>query len=108
MRINVLGRRSNAPQFWLRSKKIRSEMGGRQARRHCLRKRRLRLEARADLPETFPQPPLGLPATMPLPERPDHQIDQTYGHLLPDSEDYLRGLLDNYDAATATEGGRLT
>jgi hypothetical protein len=26
------------------------------------------------------------------------QIDQTYGHLLPDSEDYLRGLLDDYDA----------
>lgn len=25
-------------------------------------------------------------------------IDQTYGHLLPDSEEYLRGLLDNYDA----------
>jgi hypothetical protein len=25
-------------------------------------------------------------------------IDQTYGHLLPDSEDYLRGLLDAYDA----------
>ena len=26
------------------------------------------------------------------------QIDKTYGHLLPDSEDYLRGLLDEYDA----------
>jgi integrase len=25
------------------------------------------------------------------------QIDQTYGHLLPDSEEYLRGLLDAYD-----------
>jgi integrase len=25
------------------------------------------------------------------------QIDSTYGHLLPDSEDYLRGLLDAYD-----------
>jgi hypothetical protein len=25
------------------------------------------------------------------------QIDQTYGHLLPDSEDYLRGLLNAYD-----------
>jgi len=24
------------------------------------------------------------------------QIDATYGHLLPDSEDYLRGLLDAY------------
>ncbi len=24
-------------------------------------------------------------------------LDQTYGHLLPDSEDYLRGLLDAYD-----------
>jgi integrase len=32
-------------------------------------------------------------------------IDQTYGHLLPDSEEYLRGLLDNYDAATAAGGG---
>ena len=30
------------------------------------------------------------------------QIDQTYGHLLPDSEDYLRGLLDDYDAALAS------
>jgi hypothetical protein len=27
------------------------------------------------------------------------QIDQTYGHLVPDSEDYLRGLLDTYDNA---------
>ena len=26
------------------------------------------------------------------------QIDQTYGHLVPDSEEYLRGLLDDYDA----------
>jgi integrase len=26
------------------------------------------------------------------------QFDATYGHLLPDSEDYLRGLLDSYDA----------
>ena len=35
------------------------------------------------------------------------QIDQTYGHLLPDSEEYLRGLLDNYDvAAAAAEGAR--
>jgi len=25
-------------------------------------------------------------------------IDQTYGHLLPDSEEYLRGLLDSFDA----------
>jgi hypothetical protein len=24
-------------------------------------------------------------------------IDQTYGHLLPDSEQYLRGLLDRFD-----------
>ncbi len=28
-------------------------------------------------------------------------IDRTYGHLVPDSEDYLRGLLDNYDAQVA-------
>ena len=27
------------------------------------------------------------------------QIDTTYGHLLPDSEEYLRGLLDGYDNA---------
>ena len=35
------------------------------------------------------------------------QIDATYGHLVPDSEEYLRGLLDNYDAALAqaAEGG---
>jgi len=26
------------------------------------------------------------------------QIDATYGHLVPDSADYLRGLLDNFDA----------
>ena len=26
------------------------------------------------------------------------QIDRTYGHMLPDSEDYLRGLLDSHDA----------
>ena len=25
------------------------------------------------------------------------EIDKTYGHLLPDSETYLRGLLDAYD-----------
>jgi hypothetical protein len=28
------------------------------------------------------------------------QIDATYGHLLPDSEDYLHGLLDAFDSAT--------
>ena len=35
------------------------------------------------------------------------QIDRVYGHLLPDSEQYLRGLLDSYDsnAALAAEGG---
>lgn len=37
------------------------------------------------------------------------QIDRTYGHMLPESEDYLRGLLDNYDvnsaAEVAVEGG---
>ena len=31
------------------------------------------------------------------------QIDRTYGHLLPGSEEYLRGLLDVYDAETAAE-----
>jgi integrase len=31
------------------------------------------------------------------------QIDATYGHLLPDSEDYLRGLLDAYDERTEAE-----
>jgi integrase len=30
------------------------------------------------------------------------QLDQTYGHLVPDSEEYLRGLLDTYDAREAT------
>jgi hypothetical protein len=29
------------------------------------------------------------------------QIDATYGHLVPDSEEYLRGLLDSYDGAGA-------
>jgi integrase len=35
------------------------------------------------------------------------QIDATYGHLLPESEDYLRGLLDTYDAQApaAAESG---
>ena len=28
-------------------------------------------------------------------------IDKTYGHLVPDSEEYLRGLLDDYDAKEA-------
>ena len=27
------------------------------------------------------------------------QIDATYGQLVPDSEDYLRGLLDAYECA---------
>jgi integrase len=31
------------------------------------------------------------------------QIDKTYGHLLPDSEDYLRGLLDRHDSRTWPE-----
>jgi hypothetical protein len=30
------------------------------------------------------------------------QIDATYGHLVPDSEDYLRGLLDAFDDTTMT------
>ena len=34
------------------------------------------------------------------------QIDQTYGHLLPDSEEYLRGLLDDYDVKEAASGAR--
>jgi hypothetical protein len=28
------------------------------------------------------------------------QIDATYGHLVPDSEQHLRGLLDDYDRAS--------
>ena len=31
------------------------------------------------------------------------QIDRTYGHMLPESEDYLRGLLDAYDTSTVRE-----
>jgi integrase len=34
-------------------------------------------------------------------------IDNTYGHLLPDSEDYLRGLLNTFDLASARDAGRL-
>lgn len=37
------------------------------------------------------------------------QIDRVYGHLLPDSEEYLRGLLDAFDditAVQAAEGGQ--
>jgi hypothetical protein len=29
------------------------------------------------------------------------QIDATYGHLVPDSEGYLRGLLDTFDSVQA-------
>ena len=32
------------------------------------------------------------------------QIDKTYGHMLPDSEEYLRGLLDTYDSMLTAEG----
>jgi hypothetical protein len=32
------------------------------------------------------------------------QIDATYGWLLPDSEDYLRGLLDDYDLREVANG----
>lgn len=32
------------------------------------------------------------------------QIDATYGHLLPDSEDSLRALLDDYDTAATAAG----
>jgi len=32
------------------------------------------------------------------------QIDATYGHLVPDSDDYLRWLLDNYDLGGAASG----
>lgn len=28
------------------------------------------------------------------------QIDRTYGHMLPDSEEYLRGLLDSFDSVS--------
>jgi integrase len=31
------------------------------------------------------------------------QIDKTYGHLLPDSEEYLRGLLDEFDSHDAEQ-----
>jgi hypothetical protein len=32
---------------------------------------------------------------------PVEQIDRTCGHMLPDSEEYLRGLLDTFDTSTA-------
>jgi hypothetical protein len=31
-------------------------------------------------------------------------VDQTYGHLVPDSEEYLRGLLDAFDTADEAAG----
>jgi integrase len=31
------------------------------------------------------------------------QIDATYGHLVPDSDEYLRCLLDEYDASAQSE-----
>ena len=34
------------------------------------------------------------------------QIDATYGHLVPDSEEYLRGLLDTFDATALPAGVR--
>jgi hypothetical protein len=36
------------------------------------------------------------------------QIDATYGHLVPDSDDYLRGLLDNYDRGGEKPGSPST
>ena len=33
------------------------------------------------------------------------QIDKTYGHLLPESEEYLRGLLDTFDASAQSQVG---
>jgi len=33
------------------------------------------------------------------------KIDATYGHLVPDSEEYLRGLLDTYDGREAAAEG---
>ncbi len=36
------------------------------------------------------------------------QLDATYGHLLPDSEDYLRGLLDAWDVGADDRGITLT
>jgi hypothetical protein len=33
-------------------------------------------------------------------------IDQVYGHLLGDSDEDLRGLLDDYDSAVAAGGGQ--
>jgi hypothetical protein len=35
------------------------------------------------------------------------QIDATYGPLLPDSEEYLRSLLDSFDARDEPDAGRL-
>lgn len=32
-------------------------------------------------------------------------IGDVYGHLLPDSEDYLRGLLDAYDTLEGADAG---
>lgn len=32
-----------------------------------------------------------------LPARSVEQIDRTYGYMVPESEDYLRGLLDAFD-----------
>ena len=32
------------------------------------------------------------------------QIDRTYGHMLPESEEYLRGLLDLFDMRALEEG----
>jgi integrase len=32
------------------------------------------------------------------------QLDRTYGHLVPESESFLRGLLDAYDAGTGGAG----
>ena len=34
------------------------------------------------------------------------QIDKTYCHLLPDSEEYLRGLLDTFDSSIDKEAVR--
>jgi hypothetical protein len=36
------------------------------------------------------------------------QFDATYGHMLPDSEEYLRGLLDGYDRETSNVATHLS
>jgi hypothetical protein len=76
------------------------------ARPHASRRRVKRRNTRAAV-ATYHRVVAEWQGASPPPGTSVEQIDTVYGHLLPDSEQYLRELLDIYDsnAAIAAEGG---